>query len=106
MQQRRRPDYIVAKPDLGRAADIRACSGVVGHLVELLDVAHDARHLRHQQLQLRLVHGDLGELRRVEDLIPSDAHALSHSRSRPAYATRSCLTPTSASSNATATFKS
>ena len=57
---------------------------VGGHLVELGDVVHDAIHLVHQPVQLALSHRELRQPGHVQDLVPSDAHALSHSRSRPA----------------------
>ena len=59
--------------------------GPIGrHLVELRHVVHDPVHLRHQPVEILLPHRELGELGDMQHFIAPDAHALSHSRSRPA----------------------
>jgi hypothetical protein len=55
-----------------------------GNLVELGDVVHDPVQLLHQAIDLVVAYGQLGQAGHVQHLVASDAHALSHSRSRPA----------------------
>jgi hypothetical protein len=62
--------------DVGRA--------VGRDLLELRDVVHDAIELVHQPGQVFLFDRQLRQLRHVDHVVPADAHALSHSRSRPA----------------------
>src|SRR2546426_9534991 len=76
------------------------------HAVDLGYIVENARHLLGEQGQRLRVHVELREPRDLQDLVMRDAHALSHSRSSPAYATSSCFMPISASSNCTLTFRS
>src|SRR5207253_6850996 len=71
-----------------RSSDLR-------HAVDLGYVVENARHLLGEQGQRLRVHVELREPRDLQDLVMRDAHALSHSRSSPAYATSSCFMPIS-----------
>src|SRR5690348_5973534 len=90
----------------GRTWQERVCNLIRRNLVELCHVVDDPVQLFYQTVHLPVCDGQLRQLRGVQHVIPTDRHALSHSRSSPAYAISSCFTPTSASSKATETLRS
>jgi hypothetical protein len=83
-RQRHRAGDVLAQGDLRRAGQERRHRGIARNPVELGHVVDDAIELIHQAGQVFLLHGQLRQAGDVQDFIATDAHALSHSRSRPA----------------------